>query len=128
MDGQVQHDAHELNRLLLDALEKSLRRTSGETLCRTLYEGTCVNQIKCLTCLGVSERTEPYYDINLQIVDCADMCVSLRRHCAAELLTGDSAYQCDTCRAKCQALRSTVLRTIPKVCLLSVVCKHLFGT
>eukprot|EP01032_Pedospumella_encystans_P025073 gene25073-28345_t len=119
MDGQVQHDAHELNRLLIDALEKSLKRTSGETLCRTLYEGNCVNQIKCLTCLGVSERSEPYYDINLQIIDCKDMCVSLRRHCAAELLTGESAYQCDTCRVKRQALRSTVLRTLPKVLTFS---------
>lgn len=119
MDGQVQHDAHELNRLLIDALEKSLKRTSGESLCRTLYEGNCVNQIKCLTCLGVSERSEPYYDINLQIIDCKDMCVSLRRHCAAELLTGESAYQCDTCRVKRQALRSTVLRSLPQVLTFS---------
>lgn len=115
MDGQVQHDAHELNRLLIDALEKSLKRTSGETLCRSLYEGHCANQIKCLSCHGVSERPEPYYDINLQILDCPDICVSLRRHCAAELLTGDSAYQCDNCRAKRDALRSTVLRTLPQV-------------
>ena len=119
MDGQVQHDAHELNRLLIDALEKSLKRTSGEALCRTLYEGSCVNQIKCLSCMGVSERSEPYYDINLQIIDCPDMFVSLRKHCAAELLTGDSAYQCDTCRTKRQALRSTVLRTLPQVLTFS---------
>jgi hypothetical protein len=119
MDGQVQHDAHELNRLLIDALEKSLKRTSGEALCRNLYEGRCANTIRCLTCQGVSERSEVYYDINLQVLDCPDLCTSLRRHCAAEMLTGDSAYQCDGCRTKRDALRCTVLRTLPQVCLLA---------
>jgi uncharacterized UBP type Zn finger protein len=115
MDGQVQHDAHELNRLLIDALEKSLKRTSGETLCRRLYEGSCANQIKCMSCQGVSERSEVFYDINLQVIDCPDLCASLRRHCAGEVLAGDSAYQCDTCRGRREALRTTVLRTLPQV-------------
>ena len=119
MDGQVQHDAHELNRLLIDALERSLKRTSGDQLCRRMYEGTCANQIKCLSCLGISERTEPFYDINLQILDCPDLCASLRRHCAAELLSGDSAYQCDTCRGKREALRNTVLRSLPPILTFS---------
>jgi hypothetical protein len=39
MDGRIQHDAHELNRLLIDALEKTLKYTSGEDLCKLLYKG-----------------------------------------------------------------------------------------
>jgi hypothetical protein len=39
VDGHVQHDAHELNRLLIDALEKSLKKTSAEHLCQSLYMG-----------------------------------------------------------------------------------------
>lgn len=39
MDGSVQHDAHELNRLLIDALEKTLKNTSGQDLCKNLYQG-----------------------------------------------------------------------------------------
>ena len=115
MDGQVQHDAHELNRLLIDAIEKSLKRTTAESLCKSLYQGVCANQIQCLNCKGISERTEPYYDINLQILDCCDIHTSLRKYTAAELLTGDSAYQCDTCQRKCDANRNTIVRTLPPV-------------
>ena len=47
-EGQVQHDAHELNRLLIDALERSLKHTAGESLCQSLYQGLLVNQTKCM--------------------------------------------------------------------------------
>jgi ubiquitin carboxyl-terminal hydrolase 7 len=123
-DGQVQHDAHELNRLLLDAMDRSLRHTPGEALCRGLYEGLSENRIWCQSCRGVSLRQEAFYDINLQVVDCADVVASLRRHCAAELLAGDSAYSCDTCRCKTQALRSTVLTKLPKVRCIIIIVKH----
>lgn len=117
-DGRVQHDAHELNRLvilqdlvrsssfivryswfvsvlwtpalshcfvciycatcwfatqllyfrlLIDALERSLKHTTGEQLCQDLYRGHLVNQIHCLTCNNISERGEQYYDLNIQV-------------------------------------------------------------
>ncbi|KAJ1407377.1 hypothetical protein B484DRAFT_313946, partial [Ochromonadaceae sp. CCMP2298] len=115
----VQHDAHELNRLLLDALERSLVRTPSADLCRDLYEGALANQIRCLGCLGVSERAEPFYDINLQIVGCEDMASSLRQHCAAELLANESMYQCDVCKGKRRALRNSVLQRLPPVLTFS---------
>ena len=36
-DGRTQHDAHELNRLLIDALEKSLVKTPQQELCKVRY-------------------------------------------------------------------------------------------
>eukprot|EP01034_Spumella_vulgaris_P022855 gene22855-29029_t len=119
MDGQVQHDAHELNRLLIDALDKSLKRTSGENLCAQLYEGRLANQIRCLTCGTVSEREEPFFDLNMQVTDCADLVHSLRQHSVAELLAGDSAYQCNACDARRSALRACVLRKLPPVLTFS---------
>jgi hypothetical protein len=119
MDGAVQHDAHELNRLLIDALEKSLKKTSGEQLCSKLYKGLTVNQIKCLTCNNISEREEQFYDLNVQVVDCSDLASSLRQYCSAEMLQGDSAYQCDKCQGKRTAQRSTVLRSLPPVLTFS---------
>lgn len=38
-DGRVQHDVHELVRLLIDALERSLVRTTAEKLLGSLYRG-----------------------------------------------------------------------------------------
>eukprot|EP01038_Epipyxis_sp_PR26KG_P009755 gene9755-13124_t len=119
LDGQVQHDAHELNRLLIEALEKSLKRTTGENLCQSLYEGKLANQIKCLKCNGISQREEPFYDLNMQIINCKDLVESLREYCCAELLEGDSAYQCDYCKAKTSALRSSILLKLPPILTFS---------
>jgi hypothetical protein len=88
LDGRVQHDAHELNRwneaivlsqhltfvshnrLLIDALERSLAKTSGQELVKSLYNGVSVNQTRCLGCGNVSEREESFYDLMVQ-VECA---------------------------------------------------------
>jgi uncharacterized UBP type Zn finger protein len=48
-DGRVQHDAHELNRLLIDALEKSLVKTSGENICKDIYGGAFRHLISVLS-------------------------------------------------------------------------------
>jgi hypothetical protein len=120
MDGRVQHDAHELNRLLIDALEKSLKHTKGETLCRNIYQGLLSYQTTCLTCHRVSTRSEPYYDLNVQIIGCEDLTKSLRTYCASEVLEGDSAYHCDNCRQKVTAHRRTVINRLPPVLTFSL--------
>ena len=52
-------------------------------------------------------------------MDCPDIAHSLGVYTAAEVLEGDSAYQCDTCGTKRRALRSTVLRRLPSLLTLS---------
>lgn len=107
------------HRLLIDALEKSLKKTSGEDLCKELYEGKVSNQILCMTCKTISTREEAFYDLNLQIIDCQDTAESLRQYCRAEVLSGDSAYQCDVCRVKRTALRASVICDIPRILTFS---------
>lgn len=51
-----QHDVQELNRILFNAIEQSLVNTKESKLIKDLYRGTCVNKIKCLTCLNVIQR------------------------------------------------------------------------
>ena len=38
MEGRVQHDAHELQKLLLDSIERSLKNTSGEKLIPSYFK------------------------------------------------------------------------------------------
>lgn len=45
-----QHDVHELNRILFDAIEKSLERTNASTLISDLYRGLWVNKVICHSC------------------------------------------------------------------------------
>lgn len=67
-------------RLLIDAIEKSLKRTSGEKLCESLYMGRVVNTIRCCTCGYTSEREESFYDCNMQVIGCPSECVSTSNH------------------------------------------------
>lgn len=120
MDGRVQHDAHELNRLLIDALEKSLKYTEGESLCRNIYGGSLSYRTTCLSCNYTSIRSEPYYDLNVQIIGCDDLINSLRTYCASEILQGDSAYYCEQCKCKRSAHRSSVINNVPQVLTLSL--------
>lgn len=106
-------------RLLIDALEKSLRKTSGESLCETLYKGLLVNQTKCLGCETASERQENYYDILLQVNGSSDLVSSLREYTTAELLAGVNKYQCASCPTKQDAHRSVVLRKLPPILTFS---------
>jgi hypothetical protein len=118
-DGRVQHDAHELNRLLVDGLEKSLKKTSGDTLCKTLYEGTMVNQILCTRCHRISEREESFYDLNMQVVDCPNVVQALHSFCKKEVLDGDSAYACENCKVKTKAYRCSKLKRLPNILTFS---------
>lgn len=63
----VQHDVHELSRVLMDVVERSLRGTPQSTLVRSLFHGTQCHQIKCLRCGLVKERSEEFGDLTLAI-------------------------------------------------------------
>ena len=54
--GGVQHDAHELNRKLFEAIERNLKGTSGAGLIERLYQGKWATQTICTVCKTVSER------------------------------------------------------------------------
>lgn len=56
-----QHDVQELNRILFSAIEQSLVNTKQSKLIQELYRGTCINKIRCLTCLNIFEREVSYY-------------------------------------------------------------------
>jgi hypothetical protein len=120
MEGHIQHDAHELNRLLIDALERSLKKTiGGERLCQSLYEGKVINQILCTGCKRISTREESFYDLNLQVTNCENLASALHLYCEKEALENDSAYHCDSCQKKMKAYRNTKLNTLPQILTFS---------
>lgn len=55
-----QHDVHELNRILFEAIEKALLNTSGKGLIQDIYGGTLVNKTICTQCKNVSENRENF--------------------------------------------------------------------
>lgn len=121
-DGQAaaQHDIQELNRLLMEALEGSLRGTSQADTLQSLYQGTQVTKIMCCTCNTITTREEPFFDLPTQVAGFPDMKWSLNEYVAPELLNGRNQYRCSTCNKKCDAKKGVALRTLPPVLTFSL--------
>lgn len=113
-------DLHVFDRKLIEALEKSLKGTSGASLCRNIYQGHLTYLTRCLQCSYKSERGEAFYDLNVQIIDCDNLTKSLRAYCASEVLEGGSAYFCEVCNSKQTAHRCSVINTVPQVLTISL--------
>eukprot|EP00903_Cladosiphon_okamuranus_P007250 g7034.t3 len=120
-EGRMQHDAHELIRLLIDRLERDMRNSKvNAKLVSALYEGDLANQVKCLACGHLSERLEKYRDLLLQVQGQEDLVTSLLSYTRPERLSGDNKYFCDNCQEKQDALRSQTLRALPPVLIFSL--------
>eukprot|EP01119_Soliformovum_irregulare_P011982 TRINITY_DN3073_c1_g1_i2.p1 TRINITY_DN3073_c1_g1~~TRINITY_DN3073_c1_g1_i2.p1 ORF type:complete len:1102 (+),score=434.53 TRINITY_DN3073_c1_g1_i2:50-3355(+) len=122
-----QHDVHELNRILFDAISKSLEGTSKANLIRNLYKGVMVNKIICHNCKHVSERTEDFEDISLILgakfgtnETSAHLVDALEQFVSFETLTGREQYQCDSCQQKSDADKGVIFREFPPILIFSL--------
>ena len=62
-----QHDVSELNRILIDAIDRSLKGTSEEQLIPSVFRGQMVNETLCKECRNLSQRFESFYDLTLTV-------------------------------------------------------------
>ncbi|CAB1098166.1 unnamed protein product [Ectocarpus sp. CCAP 1310/34] len=98
-EGRMQHDAHELIRLLIDRLERDMKHSKVNAgLVSALYEGDLANQV----------------------AGQEDLVTSLLSYTRPERLSGDNKYFCDQCQEKQDALRSQTLRALPPVLIFSL--------
>eukprot|EP01027_Heterolobosea_sp_BB2_P019374 GEZU01027193.1.p1 GENE.GEZU01027193.1~~GEZU01027193.1.p1 ORF type:complete len:452 (-),score=79.77 GEZU01027193.1:106-1461(-) len=84
---QIQHDVQELNRVLFDVIETSLKHTDEKDLVSSLYQGKFVNKITA-SCGNVSEREEDFLDIPLVVKGFNSVEESLASLVSAETLDG----------------------------------------
>ncbi|KAI8886518.1 putative ubiquitin-specific processing protease 21 [Backusella circina FSU 941] len=91
----MQHDVQEFNRLLQDNLEKKMRGTEANGAIPKLFVGRMKSYIKCINVDYESSRLEDYYDIQLNVKNCATLEDSFKDYCAEEILEGDNKYQAE---------------------------------
>ena len=118
----VQQDVFELTTQLLDALERSLKGTSGASLITDLFKFKMVNRIRCSECHGMSAREEEYMGMPLTVQGCASLHDALAQTCALELFTGANLYRCSMgCdNRKTEAARSTAFRSLPDILMMNL--------
>lgn len=119
-DEVIQHDAQELNRVLFNAIEKSLVGTPGSDLINRLYGGSLVNLTQCLMCGYVSEREEQFLDLTIPVVGSANVQASLAAYTAMEELRGNNQYHCGGCDTLVDAQRGVRLRRLPPILTLGL--------
>ena len=111
--AQVQHDAHELNQILLDAIERSLKDTRKSDLANQVYEGQIVRRTFCMECANVSTREESFLNCLVDVENIANLTKSLEQQVKAEYLVADNKYFCEKCGHKSDAKRSMAYTRVP---------------
>jgi len=91
-DSFMQHDVQELSRVLLDNMESKMKETCVEGTIPKLFEGKMLSYIKCKHVDYMSSRTEPFYDIQLNVKGKKSIHDSFQEYITQETLEGDNKY------------------------------------
>lgn len=92
LDSFMQHDVQELCRVLLDNMESKMKGTCVEGTIPALFEGKMISFIRCKNVDYQSKRTEPFYDIQLNVKGKRNIYESFKDYTAVETLDGDNKY------------------------------------
>ena len=120
-DAFTQHDVQELNRVLLDALEKTFRGSPLANMVNDLYQGQMTDQIECKECGHVSARMDTFLDLQLVIRGSKTVEECLDRFVEQELMDGDNQYSCEPCGKKVDALKGLKLKKLPYLLTLQLM-------
>lgn len=122
MDVGVQHDAQELNRILIDRIENRLKSNDGNEV-KDLFCGKIENFIECLDVDFQSRREEDFYDIQLNVVRgygpdqtvIESLSEALEEYLSVEVLEGPNAYDAGENRGKQRARKGVRFTKLPPV-------------
>ncbi|XP_017493004.1 PREDICTED: ubiquitin carboxyl-terminal hydrolase 7-like, partial [Rhagoletis zephyria] len=92
VDSFRQHDVQELCRVLFNNMENKMKGTVVEGTIPRLFQGKMFSFIRCKHVDFSSSRTEPFYDIQLNVKDKKDIYESFVEYTQTELLDGENKY------------------------------------
>ncbi|KAK1303071.1 Ubiquitin carboxyl-terminal hydrolase 16 [Acorus calamus] len=126
-----EEDAHEFLRHAIDAMQSACLKEAGVNAIGSLAEGTTLMQltfggylrskIKCMTCLGKSERRERMMDLTVEINgDVGTLEEALRRFTATETLDGDNKYLCSRCKSYEKAKKKLTVLEAPNILTIAL--------
>lgn len=91
-DTFMQHDVQELCRVLLENMESRMKSTVVENTIPRLFEGKMLSYIRCKNVEYCSQKTEAYYDIQLNVKGKKNVFESFEDYTNVEPLEGDNKY------------------------------------
>ena len=119
-DSFVQHDIHELTRILLDNLESKMKAHGQKNAVVELFAGVLDNFFVVEEANHRASTKEAYYDLQLVVKSCSNIYESFDKYFATEVLDGANKYclEAEGKKAYYRAERGVKLCQLPPVLLL----------
>ncbi|KAL2662387.1 hypothetical protein AAZV13_02G037600 [Glycine max] len=126
-----EEDAHEFLRCVVDTMQSICLKEVGvssplaeeTTLVSYTFGGYLRSKIKCLRCLGKSERYERMMDLTVEIDgDIGTLEEALGQFTAPEILDKDNKYNCSRCKTYVKARKKLTVLEAPNI--LTIVLKR----
>eukprot|EP00871_Galdieria_phlegrea_P002738 jgi/Galph1/3465/GphlegSOOS_G2158.1 len=124
-----QADAHEWIRFLLEDMNRTILGLSRGKICKErqkeihtfiheIFGGCYQSQVICNVCDKMSETSEPFLDISIDIERASTVKAALNNFISTEKLCGSNRYHCSYCKQKVDASKKFVFCRAPNVLIL----------
>ena len=119
----IQNDVQEFCRVLLDAIERSLCRSS---FISSLFQGLLIDYVRYQSCHTESHREDQFLDLSLAIHSHSDnlsynsLEKALDAFIRPETLTGSNQYYCSLCCRKTDAVKGLRFKSFPRVLMVQL--------
>jgi len=111
----VQHDAQEFLNILFERLERIVQDTPYKYITQSIFGAKLCSQVICTNCGYISSTYEDYYTLSLEIKNQLTLEDSLGKFIVGSTV---SEYQCRNCRNKVDAIKRTLISTLPNVLII----------
>ncbi|CAF0792930.1 unnamed protein product [Didymodactylos carnosus] len=96
----------------------SISTSTDDTWIHDLFQGTLVNETKCLNCETYSSKDENFLDLSIDVEENTSITTCLRVFSNVETLRGESKYYCETCSSKQEATKRMRIKKLPRILAL----------
>ncbi|OMJ80438.1 hypothetical protein SteCoe_19285 [Stentor coeruleus] len=109
-----QQDVQEFSYKFSDTLEKSMNGTPAAGTYAQLFKGQTIQSIKCINVDHVSEKSEDFIDLQLDVKGCANIYASLEKYIEPVPLKGEMQYEAEG-HGKQDAMKFVRFNKLPSV-------------
>ncbi|CAG8581315.1 9289_t:CDS:10, partial [Cetraspora pellucida] len=114
LDGYMQYDVQEFDRMLLDCLENKMKNTYADGAISKLFSGEMKSYVRCVNVDYETTCIEDYYDIQLEVKGCKTLNDSFLEFIREESCVGNNKYQTETYGLQ-DARKGVIFESFPPV-------------
>ncbi|KAM8796598.1 ubiquitin carboxyl-terminal hydrolase 42-like [Eudromia elegans] len=116
----MQEDAHEFLRYTVAAMHADYLNGCTESFPQILALSNEDGQVTCLSCQAVSESSEAFLDLTLEITAASSVPSALKEFVRAELLQGENCYKCSKCEEMGAASKRLTIHHSPNILTIAL--------